>query len=85
MSRAGNRYTDSVTTTTRPQLTVGAISAGVIWIGAALESIVYARRSRTRAESIIAREVLANDRPMASLAVLPLPNRRLGIGLTLRR
>ena len=39
--------------TTKPNLTVAATAAGVLWAGAAFEAMSYARRTRARAESII--------------------------------
>jgi tetratricopeptide (TPR) repeat protein len=76
----GQPYTDSITTTSRPQLTVGLAAAGAVWLGAALESIFYARRSRQRAESIIA----GDPAPRVSLELSPLRGGRLAIGVRLR-
>jgi len=69
-------YTDTVTITRRPQLVAGLATAGAIWLGAAIESIAYARRSRARAESIIARDV--------GISVTSLGNGRLAVGLRIR-
>ena len=75
----GNAYADSLTRTVRPLAIPGLAAAGAIWVGAALESLAHARRSRTRAAGIIARH--GDD--AVSLAVTPLPRRRVGIGLVL--
>lgn len=80
----GLPYTDSVTTTSRPQLTIGLATAGAIWLGAALESIFYARRSRARAESIIARDPVSAQPRTIGIGVTPLPGGRLAVGLTFR-
>jgi tetratricopeptide (TPR) repeat protein len=72
----GQPYTDTVTITERPQLVAGLATAGAVWLGAALESISYARRSRARAEAIIARTI--------DVKVTSLRNGRLAIGLTIR-
>jgi tetratricopeptide (TPR) repeat protein len=80
----GTQYTDTVTLTRRPQLVAGLATAGAIWLGAALESITYARRSRARAEAIIARDPLPPSRRVIGLGVTPLSGGRLGVGLTLR-
>jgi len=75
----GNSYTDSLTRTVRPLAVAGLAAAGALWAGAALESVNYARRSRSRAESIIAR----HEERGVVLAVTPLPRRRLGLGLSI--
>lgn len=72
----GQPYTDTVTITRRPQLVAGLATAGAVWLGAALESISYARRSRARAEAIIARTI--------DVKVTSLRNGRLAIGLAIR-
>lgn len=78
----GNAYTDSLARTTYPLAVAGLATAGAVWVGAALESMGYARRSRTRAEAIIA----GRGDGAVQLAVTPLPRRRVGVGvgLTLR-
>lgn len=73
----GNRYTDSLTRTVRPLAVAGLAAAGAVWAGAALESVSYARRSRSRAESIIA----THEASHVVLAVTPLPRRRVGVGV----
>ncbi len=75
----GNAYTDSLTRTTRPLAAAGLAAAGVVWMGAALESMSYARRSRARAEAVIARRGDGG----VSMAVTPLPRRRVGVGVSL--
>ena len=75
----GNAYTDSLPRRTYPFAVAGLALAGSVWAGAALESVGYARRSRSRAESIIARL----DEGGVVLAVTPLPRRRLGVGVAL--
>lgn len=77
----GQSYTDTITTSSRPLLTAGLITAGVVWLGAALESIAYARGSRARAESIIAHEP-ARVAPGMQLGVTRLSGGRVGVGLT---
>lgn len=72
----GQPYTDTVAITKRPQLVAGLAAAGAVWLGAALESSTYARRSRARAEAIIAREI--------DVKVTSLRNGRLAIGLAIR-
>jgi tetratricopeptide (TPR) repeat protein len=72
----GQPYTDTVTLTRRPQLVAGLATAGAVWLGAALESIAYARRSRARAEAIIARDININVRSLG--------NGRLAVGLRIR-
>ncbi len=62
--------------TKRPQLIAGLAAAGAVWLGAALESSTYARRSRARAEAIIARDI--------DVKVTSLRNGRLAIGLAIR-
>jgi tetratricopeptide (TPR) repeat protein len=79
----GNRYTDSIPETTRPRLIVGLASAGVVWLGSALESIAYARRSRARAEAIISTAApSARSERQVSLHVRALPAGRMGIGVS---
>jgi len=73
----GNPYTDSLTRTTRPLAAAGLAAAGVVWLGAAWEAASYARRSRSRAESIIAR----HEGSGAVLAVSALPRRRMGLAV----
>lgn len=72
----GQPYTDTVSITERPQLVAGLAAAGAVWLGAALESITYARRSRARAEAIIARDI--------DVKVTSLRDGRLAIGLAIR-
>lgn len=72
----GQPYTDTVSITRRPQLVAGLATAGAVWLGAALESISYARRSRARAEAIIARTI--------DVKVTSLRHGRLAIGLAIR-
>jgi tetratricopeptide (TPR) repeat protein len=81
----GNRYTDSIPETTRPRLVVGLASAAAVWLGSALESAAYARRSRARAEAIIAGSTApAIPERQVSLRIRHLPAGRLGLGLELR-
>jgi tetratricopeptide (TPR) repeat protein len=80
----GNAYADTLSRATRPRLALGAGTALAVWFLAAIEASAYARRSRSRAESIIAREpALPGDRRVG-LAVRPLPHDRVGLGLSLR-
>ncbi len=79
----GNAYTDSVTQTSRKGFTVGVASVATVWLLSALEARSYAKRSRKRAESIIATERAEPPRQV-SLDVRSLPRDRLGIGLSLR-
>ncbi|MBC7893806.1 MAG: hypothetical protein H7066_00245 [Cytophagaceae bacterium] len=83
----GNSYTDTVTRVTRPRLVAGLATAGVVWALAAIESSTYARRSRSRAAAIIAREgvgAVPAQRRTLGLAVTPLAGERLGVGLSVR-
>ena len=50
----GRTYQDSLPTTSRPNFAIAAAGAAALWIGAAIEASSYARRTRTRAEGIIA-------------------------------
>lgn len=72
----GQPYTDTVSVTRRPQLVAGLAAAAAVWLGAALESSTYARRSRARAEAIIARDI--------DVKVTSLHGGRLAIGLAIR-
>ena len=65
----GNTYTDSLPRTSRPNFVAAAVTAGVIWIGAAVEAQSFARRSRARAEAIMQRA--GDRRPGARGAPLP--------------
>ncbi len=83
----GNPYTDTVTKVTRPLLVAGLVTAGAVWALAAFESSTYARRSRSRAAAIIAREgpgVPAAPGRTLGLAVTPLRGDRLGVGVSTR-
>jgi tetratricopeptide (TPR) repeat protein len=83
----GNPYTDTVTKVTRPLLVAGLVTAGAVWALAAFESSSYARRSRSRAAAIIAREgpgVPAAPGRTLGLAVTPLRGDRLGVGVSIR-
>lgn len=77
----GNAYTDSLTRTTRPLAIAGLATAGAIWLGAAWESAMYARRTRARAESIIAVADGFGIPDGTSVAVTSLPRGRVGVGL----
>ena len=57
----GNPYVDSLPRTTKPNFTIAAATAGVLWVGSALEAMSYARRTRARAESIIQVGVPGSD------------------------
>lgn len=78
----GNTYVDSLQRTTRPLVVAGLAVAAAVWLGAAFESSSYARRSRRRAESIIAR--VTDETVRMRLAVTPLPRQRLGLGVSLQ-
>lgn len=78
----GNAYSDSLQRSTRPMATVGLAAAAALWLGAALESSSYARRSRRRAESIIAR--VGDESASLRVTVEPLPRQRVGVGLSVR-
>jgi tetratricopeptide (TPR) repeat protein len=80
----GNSYTDTLTRTSRPRLTLGVGTALAVWLVSAMESSAYARRSRARAEAIIARTPLAAGDRRLGLAFAPLPGDRVGIGFSLR-
>jgi tetratricopeptide (TPR) repeat protein len=77
----GNPYVDSLPRTTRPNFTIAAATAGVLWLGSALEAMSYARRTRARAESIIQVRVPGSGDAEAYLAVEP---RRVGAGVRIR-
>ena len=79
----GTQYTDTVTLTRRPQLVAGLVAAGAIWLGAALEAQIYARRSRARAAAIIAGEVFPSGREVR-LSLAPLSGGRLAAVVRLR-
>jgi len=75
----GNAYVDSLSTTTQPNFGVAAAAVGVVWVGAALEALQYARRTRARAESIIRLgPPPEGDSPGAFLS---LARDRVGLGL----
>ncbi|MGQ0647329.1 MAG: tetratricopeptide repeat protein [Gemmatimonadaceae bacterium] len=80
----GNRYTDSVTQVKRPQLVAGLATAGAVWFLAAVESSSYARRSRSRAAAIIAREPLLPGSRQIGMTIAPLPGDRVGVGISIR-
>ncbi|MCC6318429.1 MAG: hypothetical protein IT361_12145 [Gemmatimonadaceae bacterium] len=83
----GNRYTDTVTKVTRPRLVAGLATAGAVWLMAAIESSAYARRSRSRAAAIIARDgasLPGGGRPSLGITVVPLTRDRVGLGLAIR-
>jgi hypothetical protein len=69
--------------TRRPQLVAGLVAAGAIWLGAALEAQIYARRSRARAAAIIAGEVFPSGREVR-LSLAPLAGGRLAAVVRLR-
>ncbi len=57
----GNPYIDSLPRTTRPNFTIAAATAGLLWAGSAVEAMSYARRTHARAESIIQVRVPGSD------------------------
>jgi tetratricopeptide (TPR) repeat protein len=65
----GNPYVDSLPRTTKPNFTIAAATAGVLWVGSALEAMSYARRTRARAESIIRIGVPGSDDASVYLAL----------------
>lgn len=65
----GNPYVDSLAQTTKPNFTIAAATAGVLWVGSALEAMTYARRTRARAESIIRIGVAKSEGADAFVAV----------------
>ena len=77
----GNPYIDSLPRTTRPNFTIAAATAGLLWAGSAVEAMSYARRTRARAESIIQLRVSGTDEAEAYFAVTA---RGLGAGVRLR-
>lgn len=80
----GNRYTDSVTQVSRPRLVAGLATAGAVWFLAAIESSSYARRSRSKAAAIIARDPGTASPRHIGLQITPLAGDRVGLGLSLR-
>ena len=81
----GNPYVDSVPRTVHPAAIAGLSGAAVVWLGAALEALVYARHSRSSAEGIIAPARPQGASPVVGLTVQRLSAHRVGIGLSLRR
>jgi hypothetical protein len=78
----GNQYVDSLPVTTKPNLTVAATTAGVLWAGAAFEAMTYARRTRARAESII--QVSVPGTTGNAEAFLAVDRRSLGAGVKIK-
>jgi tetratricopeptide (TPR) repeat protein len=78
----GNQYVDSLPVTTRPNLTIAATAAGVLWAGSAFEAMSYARRTRARAESII--QVSVPGTTGSTGAYLELGPRSVGAGVKIR-
>ncbi len=58
----GNSYIDSIPRTSRPNLVAAGIGAVALWLGGAIEASSFARRSRARAEAIVAREQARPER-----------------------
>jgi tetratricopeptide (TPR) repeat protein len=77
----GNPYIDSLPKTTRPNLAIAVLTAGVLWGGAAYEAMSYAQSTRARAESIIRIGVATSDDADAFVAF---DRRRIGAGLSLK-
>lgn len=75
----GNPYVDSLPRTTRPNFAIAAATAGVLWVGSAVEAMSYARRSRARAESIIQLSVPVGGKTETFFALV-----RGGIGAGLK-
>lgn len=80
----GNAYADTLSQATRPRLALGAGTALAVWFLSAIEATAYARRSRSRAESIIARDVAPAVERRVGLALRSLPHDRVGLGLSVR-
>ena len=78
----GNTYVDSLPVTTRPNFTVAAATAGVLWLGAAYEAMSYARRTRARAESII--QIGVPTTSGSAEAFVELGRRSIGAGMKVR-
>lgn len=79
----GNPYIDTIPRSARSNLATGATIAGVIWAGSALEATMYARRSRSRAEALIAVGPPLIGGREVSIAVVGLPRRRMGLGVSI--
>lgn len=77
----GNPYVDSLPRTTRPNFVIAAATAGVLWAGAAVEAMSYARRTRARAESIIQLSVPTTPKTETFFAV---GRGGIGAGLKIR-
>ena len=77
----GNTYIDSLPTTSQPNFGVAAAAVGVVWAGAAVEALQYARRTRARAESII--QIGPGERRVAS-GFLAVRDGRVGLGFQVR-
>jgi tetratricopeptide (TPR) repeat protein len=71
----GRPFADSVYATVHPTAVVGYSAAAAIWIGAALESMWYARRTRARSAALIARDPEGSARLVVRPFVRP---RRVG-------
>jgi tetratricopeptide (TPR) repeat protein len=80
----GNSYVDSAPRTVHPAAIAGLSGAAVLWLGAAIEAMTYARRSRANAEGIIAPARPEGSRPVVGLAVQRFRAGGVGIGLALR-
>lgn len=80
----GNRYSDTVTTVSRPRLVAGLAGAASLWFLAAIESSSYARRSRSKAAAIIARDPVPGEGRRLGVTVIPLNRERFGVGLSVQ-
>ena len=69
----GNPYDCSFDRNERPYLVAGSVGAAGLWVGAAYESMRFARNSRARAESIIAAGPSHANVPLFAIA---------GVGVT---
>ena len=85
----GNPYDCSFDRSERPYFVAASVGAAGLWVGAAYESMHFARNSRSRAESIIAaaeRGASPHNAPLftvAGVAVAPVANRLPGHGMVL--
>jgi tetratricopeptide (TPR) repeat protein len=80
----GNPYTDSVEVSERPYLWPAAGALAAVWVLSAIEASAFARGSLARARGILASSADPAQPRRVALLVTPQPQRRIGIGLSLR-
>jgi tetratricopeptide (TPR) repeat protein len=75
----GTLQADSLLTSAHPTAMPGYAAAATVWLSAAIEGFLYARRTHMRASSIISRGSVVTPR----MIVEPLSNAKTGVGLRL--